>query len=221
MNYGFFVSGTGGGHFTNTGHISGGLQALHFGDGSDQVIKLGTLSGDVTLGVGPDIFDGKGGMQDAIYGGLGSDVISGGTLGEVIDGGANEDYLRGYGGDDFLFGGDGNDSLLGGVGDDTVYGAAGTDTLNGGVGDDYVYGGTGADVFIFARGNGVDTVQNFAHTTDQIDLRAFDIANLAALTSHALDSAAGLVLDLSAYGGGSITLNGFTLAHLSAQDVLL
>ena len=39
-SYGFYQIGAGGGTFTNTGHVAGAFEALHFGTGVDHVINL-------------------------------------------------------------------------------------------------------------------------------------------------------------------------------------
>ncbi|MDE7251323.1 MAG: DUF2974 domain-containing protein, partial [Acetatifactor sp.] len=53
---------------------------------------------------------------------------------------------------DVIYGGDGNDKL---------YGEHGDDTLIGGAGDDYLSGGYGSDTYIYNRGDGNDTIDNF------------------------------------------------------------
>jgi Ca2+-binding RTX toxin-like protein len=52
----------------------------------------------------------------------------------------------------------GKDTLLGGAGKDTLSGLAGNDTLSGGLGDDVLNGGKGNDTYLFARGDGHDTL---------------------------------------------------------------
>ena len=58
---------------------------------------------------------------------------------DLIQGDVHDDTLKSYGGDDYILGGGGNDRL------------------EGGLGADWLAGG-GADVYIFARGNGSDTI---------------------------------------------------------------
>lgn len=97
---------------------------------------------------------------------------------DVLDGGAGNDYLLGQGSDDVLYGGAGTDTLYGddhntfrtpvalngsdwldgGADSDKLYGGGGDDVLIGGAGNDHLEGGTGRDVYIFNRGDGVDTV---------------------------------------------------------------
>lgn len=52
----------------------------------------------------------------------------------------------------------GKDTLTGGAGNDTLNGLAGNDTLSGGLGDDRLVGDKGNDTYLFARGDGRDTI---------------------------------------------------------------
>ena len=100
------------------------------------------------------------------------------------------------------------DTLTGGVGDDTITGLAGDDTLDG---------GEGADTFVFAPGHGNDTITDFADGKDMIDLSAFSgISAFGDLAFTAVGS--DVEIDLSEYGGGTITLQNFTLNNLDAAD---
>jgi len=76
------------------------------------------------------------------------------------------DRLEGRLGADRLEGGDGNDTLLAGAGNDIVQGGTGADILNGGIGD---------DTFLFAAGDGADTIQDFTAggTEDRIRVTGY------------------------------------------------
>ncbi len=71
------------------------------------------------------------------------------------------------------------ENLVGGSGADVLIGDADVNTLTGGRGADQLYGGDGADVFVYAGyadSNGIDgydTVADFVHGIDKVDLRAF------------------------------------------------
>ena len=65
---------------------------------------------------------------------------------------------------------DGNDVISGGDGDDTLAGAAGDDTLVGGI---------GADTFVYAKGDGNDTIIAFEEGVDQISYSGFTDAEIA------------------------------------------
>jgi Ca2+-binding RTX toxin-like protein len=57
-----------------------------------------------------------------------------------------------------LDGGTGDDIVVGDGGDDTLIGGADDDLLIGRRGDDALYGGTGSDTYLYARGDGWDTL---------------------------------------------------------------
>lgn len=68
--------------------------------------------------------------------------------------------INGISRNDYINGGGGDDTIDGGTGDDHLLGDSGDDVLHGGAGDDLLWGGTGNDTFLFAAGDGSDTVQN-------------------------------------------------------------
>ena len=99
-------------------------------------------------------------------------------------------------------------------GDDTLSGGAGADWINGGGGNDRLSGGPGADVFFFAPGDGSDHIMDFQAGEDKIDLSAF--AELASADDLALQQQGDdLVINLSAQGGGAITLQDFNETDLA------
>ncbi len=57
-----------------------------------------------------------------------------------------------------LFGTGDDDSLQGGLIGDRLYGGGGNDELIGGTGNDYLEGGEGNDTYLFAQGDGFDTI---------------------------------------------------------------
>ena len=78
----------------------------------------------------------------------------------------------------------GDDSVIGGTGDDTISGGSGDDTISGGTGDDVLTGGLGNDDFVYAAGDGADTITDFGDQTgtandgdptnnDHLDLSSF------------------------------------------------
>ena len=94
-------------------------------------------------------------------------ILSGQTtaLADTIEGFLGDDLLVGAGGDDALRGADGNDRLIGGAD------------------DDYLVGGAGSDTFVFAKGDGVDWIADFAVGTATEDL--IEISGFAGITSFA------------------------------------
>ena len=137
---------------------------------------------------------------------------------DELYGDAGEDDL--YDGDDadLLYGGAGDDTLYGDGGDDELYGDGGDDELYGGNGDDELEGGAGADTFVFAAGHGTDTITDFnPEESDLIDVSAF--AGITAFANLSLtDDDADVVLDLGSHGGGTIRLEGVSVADLEAGD---
>jgi Ca2+-binding RTX toxin-like protein len=89
--------------------------------------------------------------------------------GETVAGGAGNDPLRG---------GAGADSLAGGAGSDDLQGFDGADTLRGGRDHDGLVGGAGNDIFVFARGDGEDWVEDFQPGADRIRLEGIAFAGV-------------------------------------------
>ena len=205
-----------------------------YGDGGDDVL-LGGDDDDSGAASGDDLLDGGSG-DDILYGDGGDDVLLGGDDDDALHGGgghdelygddddsgaaSGDDLLDGGSGDDILYGDGGNDVLEGGADDDTLYGGAGLDTLYGDGGVDSLTGGTGADTFVFAAGDGADTITDFfPEEGDRIDLSAFTgLTGFASLTLTADGNAT--ILDLRAYGGGTVRLEGIAVADLLAADFL-
>ena len=149
------------------------------------------------------------------------DTLSGQAGDDVLLGNGGDDTLYGGGGGDTLYGGDDDDTLYGGGGnDDTLYGGGGNDVLYGDSGADSLTGGTGADTFVFTAGDGTDTITDFfPEEGDRIDLSAFaGLKGFASLKLTADGSAT--ILDLRAYGGGTVRLEGIAVADLLAADFL-
>lgn len=152
---------------------------------------------------GNDTFYGDGEV-DYLFGGEGNDTLNGGRDGDFLFGEQGNDTLRGDGGIDRLVGGQGNDTLNGGnegdflfgeIGNDTLRGDAGSDRLVGGAGKDSLTGGADSDTFAFnstgdswvgssflsgAPVDYSDTITDFVHGVDVIDLSAIDANPLTA-----------------------------------------
>ncbi|MDE0332266.1 MAG: calcium-binding protein [Nitrospinae bacterium] len=128
--------------------------------------------------------------------------------------------LTGGSGDDTLTGATGDDTIKGQGGDDTLDGGAGIDWIEGGAGDDALTGGSQADMFVFGPGNGSDTITDFVPGEDRINLTGYSgITGFDDLAITETDG--GVTIDLSAYGGGSIKLEGLSAGDLDAGDFLL
>lgn len=97
----------------------------------------------------------------------------------------------------------GDDTLDGGNGNDELRGADNADRLTGGLGDDLLSGGFGADLFLFAAGDGHDTITDFQVGSDTLDIGGqtiemqteFDIDDNGSLDTRLILSS-GDVIDL-------------------------
>ena len=98
-----------------------------------------------------------------------------GFIDSLIDESAEGNYLlTGDSGDNVLQGYGGADTLQGLPGADSLFGGAGNDTLDGGQGDDYLSGGKGSDQYLYALGDGSDTISNDNADAVTIDALVFD-----------------------------------------------
>ena len=102
----------------NNGVIQG---AVILGFGDDRLTNAGKIYGDIDLGNGDDVYDGRQGLLvGMIDAGDGADALIGGDSGEMFFGGACDDAINGGAGDDFIDGGRGADALDGGAGYDVL-----------------------------------------------------------------------------------------------------
>ncbi len=69
-----------------------------------------------------------------------------------------------------LSGGRADDTLAGSSGDDHLLGQAGDDVLSGGGGNDRLEGGSGTDRYRFGPGTGLDSIEEIADETTQLEL---------------------------------------------------
>ncbi len=100
-----------------------------------------------------------------------------------------------------------SDLLLGGADYDTLFGGGGNDTLRGGTGDDWLASGFGADTFVFAPGDGHDTIGDFSFSETFDTLRLVDGLTVANVTQ---DSGNTLITFSS---GDSVTILDETLTQ--------
>jgi len=139
-------------------------------DGADTVRNRGSITGEVDLGAGDDVFTSRGGeLIDAdVYGGDGNDRLIGSHGDDDLSGDAGDDKLIGHRGDDVLDGGDGNDILRGGQGSDWLDGGDGDDLLSSGSGaEDLLEGGAGDDKLV---ANGDANSNAYLYGDDGADL---------------------------------------------------
>ncbi len=88
------------------------------------------------------------------------DTLIGTSHDDLIQGFGGNDLIRGEAGDDILMGGPGDDWLEGGPGNDQIHSGEGDDVVRGGPGDDKLYGGRGRTTYIYAVGDGYDTIRD-------------------------------------------------------------
>ncbi|EYD74492.1 hemolysin-type calcium binding protein [Rubellimicrobium mesophilum DSM 19309] len=182
--------------FTNYGTVNGteAAIAVHEAlDAREEVVNRGYIYGDVSLGLGNDLYDGRGGTVDGrILLGGGVDLAQPGTAKEVLDGGAGQDTLdfgggpavvvsltdptrnKGtalgdvYTGFEAIIGSSGADTLVGNGANNTLHGRDGADILDGGAGADRLEGGGGNDTYVLT-GAGDTLVELAAGGTDQVN----------------------------------------------------
>lgn len=160
--------------------LSGGLgnDVILGGDGNDSITFTGISDGldAVDGGLGIDRIDAlTAGTAIGLTSIAGIEVISAnGLAGVFVTGSAAADVLD-FSGTQML----GISRILGGMGNDSITGAVGNDRIVGGGGADVLTGGAGADVFVFnapseSRGPVLDSITDFGHGVDLIDLRGMD-----------------------------------------------
>jgi Ca2+-binding RTX toxin-like protein len=204
-----------------------GADVLFGGDGDDRL--FGGNDNDVLSGEdGEDEADGGDG-SDRIYGHDGDDTLNGGAGNDELSGGNDNDTLRGDDGDDTLSGGNGADTLsgnvgadvlFGGEGDDRLFGGNDNDVLSGGAGSDALNGGAGADIFVFTtvsdsiHGSQRDTISDFTHNEDQIDLSGI-VTGMSFIGDGTYSNTAGEVRYNDAIGRLYIDVDGDGASDLS------
>ncbi|MDP2242366.1 MAG: putative Ig domain-containing protein [Burkholderiales bacterium] len=171
------------GYGIDTIYDESGNDTIVFGAGiTPDMLTLGLdwASLPIAVGAGGDALHIEGFNPNDVYGSqvIENFVFTGGetlTYEELI---ARGIHIYGSDGDDYLSGTNGPDIIDGGAGNDDLSGADGHDILIGGPGDDYLQGGPGDDIYVFQRGDGYDTVEDWDETPGNIDIVRFgaDIA---------------------------------------------
>eukprot|EP00003_Mantamonas_plastica_P017001 TRINITY_DN28414_c0_g1_i1.p1 TRINITY_DN28414_c0_g1~~TRINITY_DN28414_c0_g1_i1.p1 ORF type:complete len:402 (+),score=39.51 TRINITY_DN28414_c0_g1_i1:199-1404(+) len=145
--------------------------AIYGGPGDDELvgsrdtdILVGDLGKDtLRAGLGSDLlvidefddFDGGPGEDRAVYGGMADLDLN------ISD--HNVEIFNSGGGDDFIRTNLEKEAAIhGGPGNDRLYGGYGGDWLMGGKGRDVLEGGYGNDTYVYLRGDGRDTINDFS-----------------------------------------------------------
>ena len=116
--------------------------------------------------------------NDLIYGGDGNDKIYAYSGHNTIYAEQGDDYIEVEWGNNFVDGGegndiiesaDGNDKLYGGDGDDIISDWYGDDIIEGGKGNDIIQAGYGKDTYIYSKGDGTDTIEDYYNDIESYD----------------------------------------------------
>ncbi len=99
-----------------------------------------------------------------------------------------------------------NADIINGLGgNDSIYGYEGNDRITGGIGNDYLYGGLGNDTYVYASGDGLDSILEEGGTdTVQFTSSTLTLSNLTKLQS-------GQNLDIYFSGVKTLTLTQYFL----------
>ena len=150
-------------------------------------------------------------LPEGVFGTDGNDKLYGGDGDDELHGGGGVDDLQGYAGNDILYGGTGNDVIGGGAGDDRII---------GGAGDDQLHGGTGDDVFVYASGDGDDTIWDFRPSRGDNKIDLTGVTGVSQYSDLIVTSrAAQVVIEFSGQEG-SITLQNFNIADLDESSFI-
>ncbi len=206
---------TGTGAFTGLGNSDANV--IIGGTGSDYLIGLG----------GDDVLLGGAGGANALQGGTGNDIYAIEAVGDSVIESAGEgfdqvqtnlgSFTLSANVEELIYTGAGDFTGMGNGGDNILVGGAHNDTLTGGLGNDTLSGGAGDDRFVFTKGDGLDTVTDFTHASnDIIDLHGYGIANFAAL--QPLMSQAGADTLIAFDAQNHILLQNVTMSQLDSGD---
>uniref|UniRef100_UPI00055EFD20 hypothetical protein n=1 Tax=Pseudoclavibacter soli TaxID=452623 RepID=UPI00055EFD20 len=130
---------------------------------------------------------------------------------DVILTSASADHVFAGAGDDTITTNAGDDTIDAGTGDDTINAGAGSDTITGGAGADTIEGGYGSDRFLWARGDGNDTISESWSNSADVDRLVLSDVTPDQVSIRAGKTTNGLVLVIAettpgAGDGAEITL---------------
>lgn len=157
----------------------------------------------------------SGSGNDIIYGNILSNTLTAGSGNDLISGGIGNDVIYGGRDNDIIRGGKGYDTIYGGQGPDVIYGERGNDVIYGDIGRDTLYGGDANDIFVFAAGNGHDTIMDFEQGQDKLQFSSSLFSNASAVLSATTSNV------ISMADGGDITVIFLTGTTLTASDITI
>lgn len=200
---------------TNDGLIQRGI---YLGGGNDTVDNRGgTINGDIIGVDGGDtlITDKASDVLVENNAGTGIDTVKS-TVSYVLSANVERLFLLGAGNINAT--GTANpDELFGNAGNNLIRGLQGADTLAGKAGNDALVGGSGGDHFLFAKGDGIDTIRDFEDAIDTIYISGFAaIGNFAELKPFIEKHGDDIWIDFG--NGGRLVLLDTTRAELGSAD---
>jgi Ca2+-binding RTX toxin-like protein len=134
-----------------------------------------------------------------------SDALT--TRGLTVTGTVGNDSLTGLAGFSNI--------LFGGAGDDVLRGSYRADTLTGGAGNDTLYGDAGNDTFVYAQGDGYDTV----YDTDGTDV--IDMSQVAPELVHLWHRGNDLYVQVGNGSDGMLVKNQFSTSTSVIETLLI
>ncbi|WP_371259555.1 beta strand repeat-containing protein [Bradyrhizobium sp. URHD0069] len=174
------------------------------------------------------------GSFNAFQGMGGDDIITGSGNTQIFftnaTAGVTADLATGNAGGDASVGHDtftGVNSVLGSNFSDTISGSNANEIFNGGSGGDILTGGAGSDNFVFRFSSGNDTVTDFTHNQDTIDIHDYatftqnDSASFAAWIASAAVEEQGANTLIHLDTNNSVLLSNVAKASLAMNDFIL
>lgn len=184
------------------------------------IVTGGNGNDTLVASEGKDMVE-AGNGNDTVLAGSGNDLVDAGAGNDRVIAGDGDDAVDGGAGNDVLMGGEGNDALSGGTGNDQLFGGEGNDTLRGGAGNDTLSGGEGNDTFVFASGEGRDTVLDFKAgqgAGDVVEFSRDDFADYQALIASGAFTNGEHGAQIAFDDGSSITFNGVKVEDFAIDD---
>ena len=153
-------------------------------NGSDLMISFG--ADNIII---KQYFDGAGFQNFNINGTMINDLIT------TLHGSDSSDWISAWS--------DNGVTIKGEGGNDTINGGNGDDTLDGGTGNDWLYGGNGNDTYIFGKGYGNDTIEDWGGSSI---VKLKDISSSEVTITNLWDS----TLEMTVNGTeDKLTINGY------------